>query len=361
MQVTRNVLNISDVYKRIKEKTLVVNKAYQRGSKLWPIPSRSYFIDTILNGYPFPKITIRQIVDPNSLSMTQEIVDGQQRIGTIVDFLDNSLRLSSTSKQYAGKVFADLSEEEREAFLAYEISVDIIVRATDEEVLETFRRMNSYMLPLNKAELRYSQYQGTFKWFIAELTERYSVFFQDAHILTLSEISRMRDSELLTECAQIVIEGIVNKSDSSLESLYKRYDIMFENKEECEKRMISCIDYIKDNMFKLYDDSKLNGYLFYSLFSALYYNRYGYAAGEDNEPIEPSYSFCADPVVATELIREMIGEVELRRQQRREKEPVNNQTRYAEFAQACESSTHRQNQRLVRRHFMLQALQTSAI
>lgn len=361
MQVTRNVLNISDIYKRIKEKTLVVNRAYQRGPKLWPLPSRSYFIDTILNGYPFPKITIRQKIDPSSLSMTQEIVDGQQRIGTIIDFLDNNLRLSSTSKFYVGKLFSDLSEEEREAFLAYEISVDVIVRATDEEVIETFRRMNSYMLPLNKAELRYSQYQGKFKWFIAELTERYSVFFQNAHILTLSDISRMKDSELLTECAQITVEGIVNKSDSALEGLYKKYDLEFALEDECEKRIVSCIDYIKNDMSKLYGESKLNGYLFYSLFSALYYNRYGGPEGETDEPIKPAYSFCVDPIVASDLILEMIAEVEFRRYQRKEKEPVDNQTRYAEFAQACESSTHRQNQRRVRRHFMLQALQTSAV
>jgi hypothetical protein len=57
MQVTRNVFTIADLVKWLDEKSLIINRDYQRGSGLWPINARSYFIDTILNGYPFPKVT----------------------------------------------------------------------------------------------------------------------------------------------------------------------------------------------------------------------------------------------------------------------------------------------------------------
>jgi len=47
-----SVIEIRDMLAR---KELVVNETYQRGSELWPSGARSYFIDTMLNGFPFPK------------------------------------------------------------------------------------------------------------------------------------------------------------------------------------------------------------------------------------------------------------------------------------------------------------------
>lgn len=358
MQVTRNVLNVSDVYTRFKNGSMIVNRAYQRGPKLWPATARSYFIDTILNGYPFPKITIRQIVDTHDLSTKQEIVDGQQRIGTIVDFLEGNLRLSSTSKRFAGLTFDELDDDAKQEFLAYEISVDTIIRANDEEVLETFRRMNAYMLPLNKPELRYSQHQGCFKWYISDLVESYSPFFQEAGILTIKDIGRMRDAELLTECTQAILDGVLNKSEKALDLLYSSYDESFDSVTECKVRVSSCIDYVKDQMGVLYRDKALTGYMFYSLFSALQYNKYGPANDSDAiDGMVHTGKYCDDPVSANQAIMEMIGEIELRREQRRLKEPVDNSTKFAEFAVACESSTHRQAQRLIRRRYILRALQ----
>lgn len=359
MQVTRNVLNISDIYRRFKDGTLTVNKSYQRSSKLWPLPSRSYFIDTILNGFPFPKITIRQLLDTNTLETKQEIVDGQQRIGTIVDFLENNLRLTTTSELFQGMRFDDLEDSDKGGFLAYEVSVDTIIQASDEEVIDTFRRMNSYMLPLNKPELRYSQYQGEFKWFIAAMEEKYSSFFQDAGILSLRDVSRMKDTELITECAQVVLTGVQNKSDKALNNLYKDNDKAFAKRDICGSQMQKGFDFIKDELFSAYHDGLMNGFLFYSLFSALQYNCYGPASEEDRiDGLVPQGTYCNDPIVASQLIRDMLSEVEARRQLRKNHEPVDNSTPYAEFALACESSTHRKAQRMVRRRFFLDALQS---
>ena len=53
MKVTRNVFTISDLNEWMDEQTLVINRNYQRAKGLWPSNARSYFIDTILNGFPF--------------------------------------------------------------------------------------------------------------------------------------------------------------------------------------------------------------------------------------------------------------------------------------------------------------------
>ena len=177
MKIIRNTLPISDLYNLMKSGELTVNRNYQRGTGLWPDNARSYLIDTILNDFPFPKVVIRQVVDLKTKKSKREIIDGQQRLTSIKDYIDNKYKLSSVSKKYSGMKYDDLPEGVPESFLAYEVSIDNIVTATTEEILEIFRRINSYTLPLNTSEKRHATYQGKFKWFISNLTEYITPFF----------------------------------------------------------------------------------------------------------------------------------------------------------------------------------------
>jgi len=54
---------------------------------------KSYFIDTILKDFPFPKVYFHEKVEKETKTPRREIVDGQQRIGTIVDFVDGKITL----------------------------------------------------------------------------------------------------------------------------------------------------------------------------------------------------------------------------------------------------------------------------
>jgi hypothetical protein len=45
-----SILEIADWYRK---RELTVNKEYHRASGLWPRSAKSYFIDTILKGFPF--------------------------------------------------------------------------------------------------------------------------------------------------------------------------------------------------------------------------------------------------------------------------------------------------------------------
>ncbi|HEX9770571.1 MAG TPA: DUF262 domain-containing protein, partial [Kiloniellales bacterium] len=78
----------------LDRRDLVVNKEYQRGSRLWPPGPRSYFIDTILENFPFPKMYFYEYLDGESRKTRREIVDGQQRVMAIVDFLQNKFALT---------------------------------------------------------------------------------------------------------------------------------------------------------------------------------------------------------------------------------------------------------------------------
>ena len=53
--------------------------------------------------------------------------------------------------------------EAQKRFLSYEFSVDLLVDATDADVLDVFARINSYSLPLNEQEKRNAKFFGAFK------------------------------------------------------------------------------------------------------------------------------------------------------------------------------------------------------
>ena len=167
----------------LTSKNIIVNNEYQRSNKVWPASARSYLIDTILNGFPMPKLSLYQKTDLKQRETRNEIVGGQQRSQAILDFYNDKLRISGPSA-FKGKRFSDLDEEHQVAFIEYQLDVDKCIAATDDEVRQMFRRINSYTVPLNPEEKRHSEYQGAFKWFVIEVTERYVSLLKDIGVFT---------------------------------------------------------------------------------------------------------------------------------------------------------------------------------
>lgn len=126
MKLDNSTYSVAELRDMLNRKDLVVNKSYQRGAGLWPSSARSYFIDTMLTGFPFPKLYFSESLDRSSRKVVREIVDGQQRITSIIDFINDKFSLTSVSRQYAGMSFKDLPEEEQLAFLAHPVPVDVM-------------------------------------------------------------------------------------------------------------------------------------------------------------------------------------------------------------------------------------------
>lgn len=142
MKVEEGKYSIAELVDWYRRRELVVNTEYQRGGGLWPWPAKSYFIDTILKEFPFPKVYFHERVDKETKRPRREIVDGQQRLSTIVDFVDGGFALGKNARGLEGKRFNDLTEEQQNSFYSYTVSVDVIRNADRSEILQMFRRMN---------------------------------------------------------------------------------------------------------------------------------------------------------------------------------------------------------------------------
>jgi len=286
MQITPNNYSILEVIQMLDRRELVVNNDYQRGAGLWPDGASSYFIDTILENFPFPKIYMAEYLDRTRRSIRKEIVDGQQRITTIHRFYKNEFRISGDSR-HAGRFFDELDDDAKDQFLTYSIGVDVIRNASSSQILQMFRRMNAYTLPLNEAERRHSSFQGKFKWFINHLSDKFDPFFTNFGVFTRRQIVRMADAELLAECILAVEKGIISTSSSNLKELYEKYDEDFQLISEYDNYLSTAIDFIISELEPLRNTYLMKPYALHSLITALIHCRYGIAEISNTLNIEP--------------------------------------------------------------------------
>src|SRR5207247_2544646 len=77
--------------------------------------------------------------------------------------------LTAKAGEYKGFRYADLGDEEKDDFLAYKLTCEQLINASDEDVLEVFLRINSYAVPVNGAELRNARFDTDFSSFVKEL------------------------------------------------------------------------------------------------------------------------------------------------------------------------------------------------
>ena len=213
-------MTVADYCVAMERSEIVVNRDYQRSDQVWPAAAKSYLIETIILGYPVPKLSLYQVLDLKSRKTSKEIVDGQQRSVTIRQFNNDQFSLSRSleTEDVAGRKYSELNSEFQSRFLEYSLSLDIFLSATPDEVVEVFRRINSYTIPLNPEEQRHAVYQGPFKWFIARLARRLEAFFLSIGLFGQKQFIRMADIKLLTEICDALINGIRTTNKSILDN-----------------------------------------------------------------------------------------------------------------------------------------------
>jgi hypothetical protein len=246
MNIVSTNMTVVDFCDALARGDITVNKKYQRSEKVWPQVARSYLIETILLDYPIPKMYLYQITDLRRRKTTKEIVDGQQRSSTIRDFYNDSFALSVDNTDVRGRTFSQLDDVLQNKFLTFSLSFDLFVAATDDQVVEVFRRMNSYTVPLNDEEKRHASYQGKFKWFVNRIAQKFSTFFLDIGLYSEKQLVRMSDTKLLTEVCDAFVHGIRTTNKKSLDELYKSRDKDFAEEGNFEGRLTEAFDHVRD-------------------------------------------------------------------------------------------------------------------
>lgn len=270
MKITPTTYTVPDYCDAMRRKEIVVNRDYQRSNQVWPPAARSFLIETIILGFPIPKLCLSQYTDIKSRKTYKEIIDGQQRSQTILDFFEDKLRISKTSEitEAKGKTYSELEEEHQAAFVSYALSVDLFVSATPDAIREVFRRINSYTVPLNAEEQRHSIYQGAFKWFIYRLSRKYDQNLSDIGVFTERQLIRMADAKLFSETSYAILNGISTTTAKDLNTLYKQYEDGFNKENEIAQRINKAMNFII-GLKDIHNTALMRSHIFYSLLLAV--------------------------------------------------------------------------------------------
>lgn len=212
---------IADFLKWNDDHELVLNPKFQRGP-VWPSAARTYLIDSIIRGYPIPKLLIRTKVDRATRRTIRDVVDGQQRLRTIIDFASDKLVLGPKAGEFKGKRYRDLEDEQQDDFLSYKLTCEQLINASDEDVLEVFVRINSYAVPVNEPELRNARFDNAFSDLVKNIVRRVTPVWE-AGVISPRERVRMADQSTIAEVIGYFIEGVRDGGESQITKIYENH------------------------------------------------------------------------------------------------------------------------------------------
>lgn len=270
MEIVPNSDTVANFCADLGNNIIRVDYRYQRSEKVWPKAAQSFLIESILLGFPVPKLYLHQKTDRISRSTLHFIVDGQQRSVAIKSFFDGELRLTRKLelRDAAGRTYSELPPELQDRFLSYPLGLDLFVNASEEQVREIFRRINSYEVPLNAEEQRHARWQGNFKWYIYRLSRHLDQYFDAFGTFSDNQLVRMQDMKLLAEVTHAMAKGITTTSKGDLDRLYRDNDEEFPDEAAYRDRIEGAVEFV-DGLPGIHGSGLMKAYSMYSLILAV--------------------------------------------------------------------------------------------
>src|SRR5689334_7354984 len=120
---TKDIALLRQLY---EEGQLTLAPQFQRNA-VWPRAAKAYLIDTILNERPIPLLFFQRTTNAQTGRASYRVIDGQQRLRAIFEFMDGRFRLSETrSVTLKDKKYHDLPASAKDQILQYDLPVQEI-------------------------------------------------------------------------------------------------------------------------------------------------------------------------------------------------------------------------------------------
>jgi hypothetical protein len=203
---------------------------------VWSNPHKSYLVNTIFEMMPVPTIYVRHTIDLEKEATVKEVVDGQQRCRSIIEYKENGF--GARHPEHTHRVFyRDLSPTQRKGFLMSKLPVAYLIGADDSDVIEIFGRLNAVSKTLNAQEKRSARWSGEFHQFcLREAVTRLPIW-RRLNIFSATEISRMAEVQFSAELAMALVDEMSDFSAARVDNAYKDWDESFPNREDAKKRL----------------------------------------------------------------------------------------------------------------------------
>jgi hypothetical protein len=273
---------------------LLLAPEFQRNS-VWPRAAKAYLIDSILNDRPIPLVFLQRVSSAQTGRPAYTVIDGQQRLRAIFEFMDDRFRLTESAKKapYYNQKFSDLDQIYRDAIEAYDLPVQELVAYDDDDIKDIFVRMNKYVVKLSPQELRHAKGEGRFNDFVEKVGAW--DYWKVNRIITGQQRRRMRSVEFAAEISILLIEGPQDKK-SVVDLYYGQYKRAFPKGQWVEARLRQYMDWVAKALPDLATTRFRSATDFYSLIGALH------EASDSGEKLTH-----LDPKVLGERLRQFSG------------------------------------------------------
>lgn len=203
--------------------------------EVWDLPRKQLLIDSILRGWRLPKFYF-VLTSPNP--PTQDVVDGQQRLATIFEFLTDELELSDKSaNEFGGRTYKSLPVDVSDRVDDFEIDFDEITDATDNDLMEFFLRLQSG-LELNSSE-KLNAIQSKLKTFCKKHAKHR--FF--TKIVAFND-KRYAHFDVMAKVATLEVEGV--EAGLRYEDVKQVFESQanFSEQSQVANRILSALDFL---------------------------------------------------------------------------------------------------------------------
>lgn len=285
---------VSDFLNWQRAGQLDLNPPFQRRS-VWKPGAKSFLVDTVVRGLPVPLVFVRERLDLLTGSTRRDVIDGQQRLRTLMGFIDPSCLDDYSSKDFfeisrahnaelAGRTYTDLPTWAQTRILSYRLSVQILPEDFgNAKVLEIFARLNSTGQKLTPQELRNAAYFGEFKTCMYELALEQTERWLGWRVYNSDQLSRMAEVEMTSDLAYNIVKGLSGKNQARLDSIYKEYDEGFPFADELSRRFRLVMAVIDEHLGDVLAGTVYSREVhFFTLFTYIYDVMFGLG-----EPLKP--------------------------------------------------------------------------
>jgi len=193
VKIAKEQYSIFEFKRKYEQKRdIILNPDFQRGSVWNSSKQKPELIESILMGIPLPVIYLFETKEGK-----KEVVDGRQRITTLIEFINNKFPLENLKMLHTlnGDTFEMLDPLLQAKIEDYQLNIYVIQPPTPERVkFDIFDRVNRGGTQLNNQEMRNALYSGHSTKLLAELSELKE--FKDATNGSISS-KRMKDKYII--------------------------------------------------------------------------------------------------------------------------------------------------------------------
>ncbi len=202
-----------------KRGDLIINKDYQR-NQVWKLKMKKKFIQSLIKDYPVGMLIVFKIENNSDDADISEIIDGQQRWTTILDFITNKFKVKLEESK-PEMWFSEWPNEKQTEFKKITLIIQTF-EGKKEEITNIFTALNENVEKLTSDEIDHAKYTGALVRFSTKIALEYKSNFIRYNIISEIKANRFGIESLIYQLIYKLLLWWEQKDCMSSKAIYNK-------------------------------------------------------------------------------------------------------------------------------------------